>query len=89
MRTTTLDTLVAILATDHPAASASLGADTTLASLGIDSLGLAELLFNIEDRFGITLPAEPVALLTLGEVAGYIDTLLPAQAGPASAALPA
>lgn len=79
MSTTTLDTLRAILAHDYPEAPAALSPDMPLAALGIDSLGLAELLFNIEDRFGITVPAEPVALLTLGDVVAFIDGLLLAR----------
>lgn len=79
MNTATLDTLRAILARDYPLAPAALSADVPLASLGIDSLGVAELLFNIEDRFGITLPAEPVSLLTLGDVVDFIDALLLAR----------
>lgn len=82
MSTSTLDTLRAILAQDYPSAPQPLSADVPLASLGIDSLGVAELLFNIEDRFGITLPAEPVALLTLGDVVDFIDGLLLARPAP-------
>lgn len=30
--------------------------DSTLADLGLDSLGLVECIFGIEERFGITVP---------------------------------
>ena len=91
---TTLDILREILARDYSLAPDALRAEVPLASLGIDSLGVAELLFNIEDRFGITLPAEPVALLTLGDVVAFIDGLLlarpaPPEALPATPPLPA
>lgn len=48
-------------------------------SLGIDSLGAAELLFNIEDRFQLVLPPEPVPLATLGDVVDYIDRMVAQQ----------
>ena len=79
MSTATFDTLRAILVRDYPLAPEALSPEVPLASLGIDSLGVAELLLNIEDRFGITLPAEPVTLLTLGDVVGFIDGLLLAR----------
>ena len=38
----------------------SLVPDAPLEELGIDSLGVAELLFNVEDEFKVTMPPEPV-----------------------------
>ena len=80
--TTTLERLRAILVRDYRLAPERLVPDAPLESLGIDSLGVAELLFNVEDEFGITLPAEPVQLPTLGDVVHYIDDLLAAQRSP-------
>lgn len=77
--TTTLDTLRAILIRDYKLAPEALTLDAPLESLGIDSLGVAELLFNIEDEFHIRLPPEPVQLPTLGDVVGFIDGLVAAQ----------
>lgn len=77
--TTTLDTLRAILVRDYKLAPETLTPDAPLESLGIDSLGVAELLFNVEDEFHITLPPEPVQLPTLGDVVGFIDGLVAAQ----------
>lgn len=81
---TTFNRLSAILAKDYKLDAASLGKDTSLESLGIDSLGVADMLFNVEDEFKISLPPEPVNLLTIGDVAGYIDNLIALQADPAS-----
>jgi hypothetical protein len=39
-------------------------------------LGVAELLFSIEDEYRVTLPPEPVDLETVGEVVHYIDALV-------------
>lgn len=90
---TTFDQLRAILMKDYASAPESLTLATPLDALGIDSLGLAELLFNVEDEFAITLPAQPVPLLTVGDVVAYIDALLVAQNratqhGDAAPALP-
>lgn len=84
--TTTLDTLRAILIRDYKLAPEALTLDAPLESLGIDSLGVAELLFNIEDEFHIRLPPEPVQLPTLGDVVGFIDGLVAAQRGGGAAA---
>ena len=87
---TTLERLRAILVRDYKLAPEALVPDAPLESLGIDSLGVAELLFNVEDEFGITLPPEPVQLPTIGDVVAYIDGLVVAQRGevaPAAAAV--
>ena len=83
--TTTLERLRAILVTDYKLDPALLTPDTPLDTLGIDSLGVAELLFNVEDAFKISLPAEPVQLPTIGDVVRYIDALVAAQHGEAAA----
>ncbi len=86
---TTFKRLQAIVAKDHKLETNQVTADASLESLGIDSLGVAELLFNIEDEFQVTLPVEPVeGLATVGDVARFIDTLIAAQSAPvADAAL--
>ncbi|MDH6185333.1 acyl carrier protein [Polaromonas sp. CG_23.6] len=83
--TTTFDRLFAILMKDYKLDAAQLTPDAPLEDLGIDSLGVADLLFNIEDEFGITLPPEPVQLLTVGDVARFIDGLLAKQQNQAGA----
>ena len=77
---TTLATLQRILAKDYALEPQALTPAARLEDLGIDSLGTAELLFNIEDIFHIVLPPEAVPLATLGDVVAYIDQLLAAQA---------
>ena len=77
---TTLATLRDILVADHDIEIEALQVDTTLESLGIDSLGTIELLWTVEERFGIELPTEPVqGLDTLGDVVSVIDGLQAAQ----------
>ncbi len=65
--------LIATLVRAHKLDPARLGLDTPLASLGIDSLGTIELLWDIEDQFQIKLPAEPPDLQTVGDVVRHID----------------
>lgn len=79
--TTTLERLSAILVKDYKLSPQALDPEATLESLGIDSLGAAELFFSAEDVFHITFPHEQVPLLTLGDVVGYIDELIAAQRG--------
>ena len=77
--TMTFDRLCAILMKDYKLEATQLTPDVPLEALGIDSLGVADLLFNIEDEFGISLPPEPVELLTVGDVVRFIDALIAKQ----------
>jgi acyl carrier protein len=77
--TTTLDRLRVLLVKDYELEPDSLTLDAPLASFGIDSLGVAELMFNIEDEFKVTIPGDPVSLPTVGDVVRYIDDLVAAQ----------
>ena len=77
--TTTFERLRAILIKDYKFTPDLLVLEAPLEELGIDSLGTAELLFNIEDEFGVTLPPDPVDLTTLGDVVGFIDNLIMTQ----------
>ena len=79
--TTTLDRIRALLVRDHDLPPERLGEDAALETLGVDSLGVMELLWNVEDDFDITLPTDRVELRTLGEVAAYVDGLVAEQHG--------
>ena len=47
--------------------------DTTLESLNIDSLGLFDLVFDAEDKFGVKIPDEEVKnLKTVGDAVSFI-----------------
>lgn len=83
--TNTMDKLRDILARDYKIAPELLTPDSLLEELGIDSLGVAELLFNIEDEFTVIVPPELVTLATFGDVVSYIDGLIQAQSGAAAA----
>ena len=84
--TTTFERLSAILMKDYKLPPDRLTLDAPLESLGIDSLGTVELLWNIEEVFQIKLPSDPVELPTLGDVVRYVDELVASQGvGPETA----
>ena len=50
--------------------------DVVLVDLGVDSLMLAELMFEAEDRLGITMDTDVVVPKTVGEMAALIDSFM-------------
>lgn len=83
---TTEELLREILVKDYKLDPDALTIDTPLEELGIDSLGVAELLFTIEDEFKVKVSTEPQKLATVGDVVSYIDALVAAQHGGVSQA---
>ena len=79
----TLERLQSMLARDFDLQPAALLPEATLESLDIDSLRMIEILFTVEETFGITVGAEPAAIRarvrTLGELAAYVDELVAAR----------
>ena len=85
----TLEVLQDLLIKDHALTREQLTPEAELTTLGVDSLGLIELMFQVEDRFGISLPDDKVpALTTVGDVVTYIDQLLLELPKQHSAAVP-
>jgi acyl carrier protein len=80
-----LERLTAILARDFDVPAAALTADASLESLDIDSLRLIEIMFAVEDEFGVTMPQDQgeirARVKTLGDLAGLIDGLAAEKAG--------
>ena len=77
----TLEIVQDILTTRFDLDRAKLTPQAQLSQLDIDSLAVLELLFDIEDRFGLKIKDDvPSSLLTLQDVVSYIDGLL-AQRG--------
>jgi acyl carrier protein len=77
----TLEALQSILVREFKLTPDRLASQATLADLGIDSLDLVDLIFKIEDRFGLKVTDDvPRSLATLGDVAAYVDELLANQA---------
>lgn len=49
--------------------------EATLAALGVDSLMMLELVFEFEDRFGITLPKDLKSPKTVGDMVALMERL--------------
>ncbi|MBW4052809.1 MAG: acyl carrier protein [Proteobacteria bacterium] len=75
----TLERLSRILEQRYKLDPARLSPEQPLGSLGIDSLGMVEMLFFIEEEFSVQLPSEGIAFGTLGEAAAYVDELIATQ----------
>ena len=73
----TLETLQGILAEELKLDPGRLTSEARLEDLGVDSLGLLELMFKIEDRFNLKIKDDiPRTLVTIHDVVLYIDDLL-------------
>jgi len=77
--TTALDMLRQVLGQFTDAPLDQLTPETELASLQVDSLTLAEMLFALEDRIGVTMdePKEPPKLVSdvLTLIEPHLDTI--------------
>jgi acyl carrier protein len=81
---TTIDELQRILREGFDIRPEALARDTRLQDLGVDSLRTIEILFEVEDVFGIRIPSvqdEPAqSLQTVGDVVDLIDRLVAQKA---------
>ena len=82
------DKVIAIIAEQAVLEPSDVGLDSTLESLGIDSLGLVESIFAIEEAFDISVPFnanEPEAsdfdISCVGAIIAGIERLIAEQAG--------
>lgn len=86
--TPTLERLRELLTRDFGIAREALQPGATLESLDIDSLRMIEIVFCVEEAFGIAVDADAgelkARLTTLGDLAAYIEEL--AAAPPKGAA---
>ena len=86
---TTLETLQDILMREYQLSREQLAPEAPLSAMGIDSLGLIELMFQIEDRFGITLPDDDsTQFVTIGDVVRFLDQLVESRGAEAATAKP-
>lgn len=77
----TFDRLKVILLKTYPVDPNLVTLDQTLDTLGVDSLGIGLLLFDVEDEFKVKFTADPGPLRTVGDVVTYIDTVVSKAAG--------
>jgi len=74
----------ALLVKDFKLDPGTLTLDARLDELGVDSIGMAELIFNVEDEFGLKLPDVAVQLSTFGELVQFIDEAVADQRAAAA-----
>jgi len=76
----TFELLQSILIKEYKLSPVRLVPEATLTDLGIDSLDLVDLIFKIEDCFGLKIKDDVARpLVTLEDVAMYVDELLKAR----------
>jgi acyl carrier protein len=86
----TLEQLQDLLIGGYKLTREQLPPEAPLNSLGIDSLGLIEMMFLVEDRFGIVLPDDHTTdFKTIDDVVNYIDKVLAAKSGAQAPSAPA
>jgi len=78
-RVTPYPFLAATLAEKYEVAREAISPEATLEELGLDSLTVVELLFDVEDEFGIEVPEERATFQTLAEAAALVDELIQAK----------
>jgi len=85
--TTIFERLRAIVAKKYSLDPAAITPESTLESLGLDSLDLIELLFDVEDEFAIRVPQDGGSALktaTIQDIVESIRALVPEDSAPAT-----
>jgi acyl carrier protein len=76
----TLDTIKTLAATQFGGEADAIDADAPFDQLGIDSLGFLDVLFEFEDKLGVSVPPKSVdGVRTLRQLAAAIDPLIAAK----------
>lgn len=76
----TLQTIKELAATQFGAAVDAIDETASVDKLGIDSLGFLEFMFEVEDKFGVSVPQESLSgVRTLKELAVVVDGVLAAK----------
>jgi acyl carrier protein len=78
----TLERLQNLLIREYGLRLEAVTPEASLDALGVDSLGMMELLFELEKEFDIVIPNEQVELKTVGQIVAYIDKLTTEQGAP-------
>jgi acyl carrier protein len=82
MSSTALETIRALLMQRFALREEELTPERPLATLGLDSLAVIELMFQLESALNISVPELPPGIETLGQLASFVDgvaTEQPAQ----------
>lgn len=81
---TTFERLREILAKKFEVAPELIDPTARMDQLGIDSLAVIEVIFQIEDEFKISIQNDPGDLQTLGDLVSCVDRLVEEQRAPAA-----
>lgn len=73
--TPTCEELIHLLSKEFKVDPSTIGVDKPLVEYGIDALGLVDLMFVVEEHFGVDLPTDVAGFRTLGEFAALVDRL--------------
>jgi acyl carrier protein len=71
----TLETLRGMIAEKFEVSADEVQPQATLETLGLDSLAVFDLIFDIESRFGIKVENSQVKIATVADVVSLIDRL--------------
>ncbi len=82
----TLETIQQIVAGRFDLDAAELTPERTLDSLGVDSLGVFEVIFEAEEIFHIRVDNDQIDIATIGDVVALIDKLVAEQSAAPTAA---
>ena len=72
----TFEKVAKIIADNRETDIATIQPDTSLDSLGLDSLDTVELVMAFEEEFGITIEVQQDGFKTVGDIVALIDGLL-------------
>jgi len=75
MTGTLFERVQAVLMKKYSLAADIITPESTLESLGLDSLDLIELLFDVEDEFGIRIPQDGGAALRTATIQDIINSV--------------
>ena len=70
----TMDTIREVMSENLDIDAETIQEESTLESLGVDSLDMVELICDLEDRCEVEI-GEPEGIETVGQLASYIDSL--------------
>lgn len=73
--------IVELLTQGYGVDAARISPDARFVDLGLDSLRMAELIYDLEDAFGIEIALAGVRIATLGEAIALVDRLIAAKGG--------
>ena len=63
----------------HGVQEAAITPEATLRDLGLDSLAIAELMFDVSDNYDIDIPDERSNINTMGEAVALVDEFIQAK----------